>query len=65
MSTSLRLVPEPSPSEIGLHVAIIMDGNGRWATSRGRPRAAGHVEGVEAVRRVVEAAELRRSWLST
>ena len=39
-----------------LHVAIIMDGNGRWATSRGRPRTAGHVEGVEAVRRAVEAA---------
>jgi undecaprenyl diphosphate synthase len=37
-------------------VAIIMDGNGRWATDRGLPRAAGHREGVEAVRRVVEAA---------
>ena len=39
-----------------LHVAIIMDGNGRWAVSRGRPRTAGHVAGVEAVRRAVEAA---------
>jgi undecaprenyl diphosphate synthase len=39
-----------------LHVAIIMDGNGRWATEQGLPRAAGHREGVEAVRRVVEAA---------
>ncbi|HET7603810.1 MAG TPA: di-trans,poly-cis-decaprenylcistransferase [Gemmatimonadales bacterium] len=39
-----------------LHVAIIMDGNGRWATERRLPRAAGHREGVEAVRRVVEAA---------
>jgi undecaprenyl diphosphate synthase len=39
-----------------LHVALIMDGNGRWATERGLPRAAGHREGVEAVRRVVEAA---------
>jgi undecaprenyl diphosphate synthase len=38
------------------HVAIIMDGNGRWATARGMPRAAGHREGAEAVRRVVEAA---------
>jgi undecaprenyl diphosphate synthase len=38
------------------HVAIIMDGNGRWATARGRPRAAGHGAGAEAVRRVVEAA---------
>ena len=39
-----------------LHVAIIMDGNGRWATRRGLPRTAGHRAGVEAVRRVVEAA---------
>jgi len=39
-----------------LHVAIIMDGNGRWAIDRGLPRAAGHRAGVEAVRRVVEAA---------
>ena len=39
-----------------LHVAIIMDGNGRWATSKGRPRTAGHVAGAEAVRRTVEAA---------
>lgn len=38
----------------GLHVAIIMDGNGRWATRRGLPRAAGHRAGVAAVRRVVE-----------
>lgn len=39
-----------------LHVAIIMDGNGRWATRRGMQRAAGHRAGMEAVRRVVEAA---------
>ena len=39
-----------------LHVAIIMDGNGRWATRRGLPRSAGHRAGVKAVRRVVEAA---------
>ncbi len=39
-----------------LHAAIIMDGNGRWALERGLPRAAGHRAGVEAVRRVVEAA---------
>ena len=38
------------------HVAIIMDGNGRWAKSRGLPRAAGHERGVEALRRTVEAA---------
>jgi undecaprenyl diphosphate synthase len=39
-----------------LHVAIIMDGNGRWAARRGLPRPAGHRAGLEAVRRVVEAA---------
>jgi undecaprenyl diphosphate synthase len=38
------------------HVAIIMDGNGRWATARGLPRVAGHREGAKAVRRTVEAA---------
>jgi undecaprenyl diphosphate synthase len=38
----------------GLHVAIIMDGNGRWATQRGLPRVAGHRAGVAAARRVVE-----------
>jgi len=38
------------------HVAIIMDGNGRWATRRGLPRVAGHREGVQAVRRTVRAA---------
>ena len=40
----------------GLHVGIIMDGNGRWATRGGQPRSAGHREGARAVRRVVEAA---------
>jgi len=39
-----------------LHVAIIMDGNGRWARERGRPRTAGHRAGARAVRRTVEAA---------
>lgn len=39
-----------------LHVAIIMDGNGRWARARGMPRTFGHREGVKAVRRVVDCA---------
>jgi undecaprenyl diphosphate synthase len=39
------------------HVAIIMDGNGRWAKSRGLPRTAGHRKGVEVVRKVVEYAQ--------
>jgi len=40
----------------GLHVAIIMDGSGRWAVARGRPRLEGHRAGAQAVRRIVEAA---------
>ena len=40
----------------GLHAAIIMDGNGRWATTRGLPRISGHRAGAEALRRTVEAA---------
>ncbi len=43
-------------SLIPAHVAVIMDGNGRWAKSRFLPRAAGHRKGVEALNRVVEAA---------
>lgn len=39
-----------------LHIAIIMDGNGRWAQARGLERSAGHVEGVNTVRRITEAA---------
>jgi undecaprenyl diphosphate synthase len=39
-----------------LHIAILLDGNGRWAAARGLPRAEGHREGVAAVRRVVRAA---------
>ena len=38
------------------HIAIIMDGNGRWAKQRGLPRIEGHRRGVEAVRRIVRAA---------
>jgi undecaprenyl diphosphate synthase len=46
----------PEPARHPRHVAIIMDGNGRWARKRARPRAFGHREGVEALRRAVEAA---------
>ncbi len=42
--------------ETPLHVAIIMDGNGRWATARGLPRSMGHRRGADAVRRTVETA---------
>ncbi|HEV2365035.1 MAG TPA: polyprenyl diphosphate synthase [Caulobacteraceae bacterium] len=47
------LGPQPGA---GLHVAIIMDGNGRWAKRRGLPRAFGHRAGVAALRRTVESA---------
>ena len=43
-------------SSIPQHVAIIMDGNGRWAAARGLPRVLGHREGIKAVRRAIEAA---------
>ncbi len=47
----------------GLHIAIIMDGNGRWAETRGWPRIAGHRAGAGTVRRIVEAA--RRAGIGT
>lgn len=43
-------------SHVPAHVAVIMDGNGRWAQSKGLERSAGHVEGVSTVRRITEAA---------
>ncbi|WP_311028308.1 isoprenyl transferase [Mesorhizobium koreense] len=47
------------------HIAIIMDGNGRWAKARGLPRAAGHRAGVEALRETVRAAgDMRIPWLT-
>src|SRR6186713_403604 len=46
----------PGTGEVPRHVAIIMDGNGRWAKKRFLPRAAGHRQGVEAARKVVRAA---------
>lgn len=47
------------------HIAIIMDGNGRWARERGLPRSAGHRAGVEALRNAVRAAgELKIKWLT-
>jgi undecaprenyl diphosphate synthase len=49
-------VPTPANAPVPRHIAIIMDGNGRWAKRRARPRTFGHSEGVEALRRTVEAA---------
>jgi undecaprenyl diphosphate synthase len=48
------LISPISGGRVPRHVAIIMDGNGRWATQRGLPRAAGHRAGVENIRRVIE-----------
>src|SRR5271155_1530850 len=55
MPQPLTIRPELAPPR-SLHVAIISDGNGRWATSRGLPRSAGHRAGAEAARRVIAAA---------
>ncbi len=58
---SAEPVPLPPPA----HVAIIMDGNGRWAKARGLPRVAGHQRGVDALRGVVEAGqEMRIDYLT-
>lgn len=45
--------PKPLPDALPRHVAVIMDGNGRWATRRGLPRIAGHKQGIESARTVV------------
>jgi undecaprenyl diphosphate synthase len=56
LSTDRKIQEELKRSgEIPTHIAIIMDGNGRWAKRRGLPRVAGHREGVKPVRDVVEA----------
>jgi len=46
---------ELTQSTIPTHIAIIMDGNGRWAQQRGLPRSAGHKAGMETVQRIVRA----------
>jgi len=56
---------EENTSSVLRHVAVIMDGNGRWAHRRGLPRVEGHRQGVEAVRRTVKAAiELKIPYLT-
>jgi undecaprenyl diphosphate synthase len=56
MSNAAPIAPEAGRPDAPLHVALIMDGNGRWAAARGLPRAEGHRRGVDALRRVVRAA---------
>ncbi len=55
--TETKLLEEVRAQPRPAHVAIIMDGNGRWATARGLPRVAGHREGVKAARAIVRAAD--------
>ena len=56
---------EGAEAQRPLHVAVVMDGNGRWAKRRGLPRTLGHRAGVEALRRTVSAApELNIRWLT-
>ena len=47
---------QADPENIPRHVAVIMDGNGRWAKERGQERVYGHVNGVESMRKVIRAA---------
>ena len=54
-AAAITAVPESGGAAIPRHVAIIMDGNGRWAKARHLPRAVGHQRGVEAVRKLVRA----------
>ena len=55
-TAAAQIASPPPPPPPPTHVAIIMDGNGRWARARGLPRTAGHKRGAEAVRRTVETA---------
>jgi len=52
----MSLIEKLDHNRLPAHIAIIMDGNGRWAKARGLDRSEGHKEGVEAIRRVVKAA---------
>ncbi len=59
MNDSEKNTDGSSGSQIPIHVAVIMDGNGRWARARGMPRHAGHRSGVKSVRETVEVAAKR------
>ena len=52
----MSLIEQIDKNRLPQHVAIIMDGNGRWAKAKGKDRSYGHQEGVVSVRKVVEAA---------
>src|SRR3990167_6528514 len=64
-NTTGELHPLPGPGGMPQHVAVIMDGNGRWAKRRGLPRIAGHREGVKTARAIVQSAvDLRIGYLT-
>ena len=57
--------PQPATLRHAGHVAIIMDGNGRWATNKGWPRLVGHRKGAERVKEIVRIApDLGIDWLT-
>ncbi len=56
MSVSTQVLPHIIADKVPRHIAIIMDGNGRWAKQKGMPRVLGHRSGVKSVREVTEAA---------
>jgi undecaprenyl diphosphate synthase len=63
-TTASQGAPDPG-DRTGLHVALVMDGNGRWAKRRGLPRTLGHQAGVEALKRIVQACpDLGVRWLT-
>lgn len=65
MSLKSSTIAVPKDVEVPRHVAVIMDGNGRWARQRGLPRVAGHRQGVQSVRAVVKACgEIGVDWLT-
>lgn len=53
--TEQELIKQIDIDKLPLHIAIIMDGNGRWATKRGLPRVAGHREGINSLRAIIKA----------
>ncbi|MBQ1984276.1 MAG: undecaprenyl diphosphate synthase family protein, partial [Spirochaetaceae bacterium] len=53
----MSLLSEIKSAQIPAHIAIIMDGNGRWAKQRNLPRTSGHKEGLEVAKKIVKAAK--------
>src|SRR3954462_8369902 len=52
----MKRTTHTTPAHSGIHVGVIMDGNGRWASARGLPRTAGHRAGLRTARKIVEEA---------